>query len=417
MTPVPLFSADDLRPWAGVAQGSAAPRVALIGVSGYAQVYLNLIRELLALRAVRLEAVVIINPDEERAVVAELAARGTRIYADYAVMLAAEKGRIELCFIPTGIPWHAPMTIDALQAGANVLVEKPLAGSLADAAAIRSAERATGHWVAVGFQDLYPPHAPWLKGQLLAGLVGRVRSVRFIGMWPRGTAYYARNRWAGRLVAEGRAVLDSPLNNAFGHFVNLVLYFAGPTGGEAAQVDQLSATLLRAHAIESFDTAIVRGKTREGIEVVLAATHASRTGHEPEIEIEGDLGRVRWAHEASCQIVLAGRPPRSFALPNAMDARRFMLAHVLRKLRGEDPMICDTAIAERHVAFIEAVHASTVVSTVPPSRLDWTPAQGDSSPVPCLLGIEGVLLEAFGHPGAPQASGKGIGSALEQWLQ
>ena len=34
--------------------------------------------------------------------------------------------------------------------------------------------------------------------------------------------------------ADGTQVLDSPLNNAFAHFVNLSLYFAGPTVAEAA---------------------------------------------------------------------------------------------------------------------------------------------------------------------------------------
>ena len=37
-------------------------------------------------------------------------------------MLSAHEGGIDLCLIPTGIHWHARMTIAALRAGANVLV-------------------------------------------------------------------------------------------------------------------------------------------------------------------------------------------------------------------------------------------------------------------------------------------------------
>ena len=380
MTPVPdsPFSSAEASPWAQLKLGETIPRVALIGVSGYAQIYLNLLKELIDLKAVKLEAVVIINQAEERAVVKELEARGCRIYSAYKQMLEREAGKIDLCFIPTGIPWHAPMTIDTLNSGANVLVEKPLAGSLADASAIREAEKRTGRWVAVGFQDLYPPQAPWLKEQILAGLIGPVRSIRFVGMWPRGIAYYRRNNWAGRLIVDGRAVYDSPLSNAFGHFVNLVLYFAGPTANEAALTQEIKASLLRTHSIESFDTAIVTAKSLAGIDLVLAATHVSRSVYEPEIEIQGDLGKVRWSHESTFQIQLNSGRTQSIALPNAMDARRFMFANVLRKLKGEDPAICDTAIAERHAAFIRAINESGPISTVAASRIDWTPFQSDS---------------------------------------
>ena len=411
------FQKREAQPWASLETAGPLPRIALIGVSGYAQIYLNLIRELLDQKAAVLVATVIINAAEEPAVVAELTGGGCRIYSDYRAMLEREAGNIDLCFIPTGIPWHAPMTIDAVKAGANVLVEKPLAGSTADAAAIRAAERASGRWVAVGFQDLYPPQAPWLKQQLLAGLIGPVRSVRFIGMWPRGTAYYQRNDWAGRLSVGGVAVNDSPLSNAFGHFVNLALYFAGEKPGESARVREVSATLLRAHAIESYDTAIVRAKSEAGVDLVMAATHSSRSVYEPEIEIVGDLGRIRWFHESACHIALHDGRVSSFALPSAMDSRRHMLANVLARLRGEAAIICDSAIAERHTAFIEAVARSGPISAVPPARVDWTPFQSGSSPIPCLRGIEAVLLEAFGRPGELESAGKTVGSALEQWLQ
>src|SRR5688572_30212274 len=147
------------------------PRIALIGVSGYAKIYLQLLEENRA--RVDLVAAVIINPQEEAAVVAEFKSYGVRIYGDFEQMRRAETGRIDLCLIPTGISWHARMPIAALRAGANVLVEKPLAGSVADVRAIRETERATGRFVAVGFQDVYVPEVTWLKERILSGVIGR----------------------------------------------------------------------------------------------------------------------------------------------------------------------------------------------------------------------------------------------------
>ncbi len=111
-------------------------------------------------------------------------------------MLREFRGRIDLCLIPTGIHWHARMTIAALEAGANVLVEKPLAGSSAEVAAVRAAEQRAGRFVAVGCQDFYEPGTTWLQAEVRRGAIGAIQSVRMLGLWPRDRAYFARNNWA-----------------------------------------------------------------------------------------------------------------------------------------------------------------------------------------------------------------------------
>jgi len=202
-------------------------RVALIGVSGYGSIHLQLARASQARGEIKLVAATIINPEEEASTVAELRAQGTEIFNDYREMLRRHENRLDLCLIPTGIHWHARMTIAALEAGANVLVEKPLAGSSAEVEEIRRVERRRGRFVAVGFQDIYEPGTIWLKDELRRGVIGELKSVRFLGVWPRPREYFTRNDWAGRLNADGAAVMDSPLNNAFAHFVMLSFFFIG----------------------------------------------------------------------------------------------------------------------------------------------------------------------------------------------
>ena len=164
------------------------PRLALIGISGYGRIHLQLARECRDRGELDLVAVTVINPVEEAENIAELQAHGCAIYSDYEKMLAAHANALELCLIPTGIPWHARMTIAALRAGANVLVEKPLAGSVAEVEAIYAEEQRSGRFVAVGFQDLYEPGTTWLKEELIKGTIGRIESVRFLGLWPRRRA-------------------------------------------------------------------------------------------------------------------------------------------------------------------------------------------------------------------------------------
>ena len=401
--------------WSALPPLARKPRVALIGVSGYGRIYLQLVRELRDRGAVALVAAVVINADEEAAVVAELRAGGCAIHSDYAAMLQRHAGDVDLCLIPTGIPWHARMTIAALQAGMHVLVEKPLSGSLRDVAAIRAAERAAGRFVAVGYQDLSTPGTRWLKEQLLSGAIGRVRSVSALGLWPRPASYYARNGWAGRLEVDGVAVRDSPLNNAFGHFACLALFFSGDAPDAVAPAQAVEAELFRAHAIESFDTAVIRARAGRDVALWLGFTHACRELFNPELVIEGEAGRAVWNYEKNCAVLPAGGPARTHVLPGSIDTRRFMLARVLQRLADPAAAICTTAMAEPHAAFVGAVHAAAPVRTVPAELVDWFTPDGGGSPIPAVRGLAAAmraaepaqrLLREIGFPpGIPPADG------------
>lgn len=384
----------------------ARPRLALIGVSGYAKIYLQLLEE--NRERVDLVAAVIINPQEEAGVVADFKNRGVAIYADYEQMLRAEAGRIDLCLIPTGISWHARMTIAALQAGANVLVEKPLAGSLADVRAIRKAERDTGRFVAVGFQDVYAPEVTWLKDRILSGVIGRLESVRMIGLWPRPTNYFTRNNWAGRLHADGAAVLDSPLNNAFAHFVNLALFLSGPSARKTSAVSIEEAGLYRAHAIESFDTGVVRAISPEGVRFWFGVSHACRVNREPELYFEGSAGSIEWWHEQRCVIVpKSGAHVETHPLPDTTATRRAMFAAVLARLHDPARFIFDAELSEGHTAFIDAVHLASPVRQVPPALVSWEELQFTywSGRIPVIRGIEDAFERALAQRTTLAAAG------------
>lgn len=373
----------------------SCPRAALIGVSGYGRIYLELIRSAQARRELELVAAVIINPAEEAATESELRVAGCRIYRDYEEMFQAESGQLDLCLIPTGIPWHARMTIAALQAGAHVLVEKPLAGSLAEVTALRAAEQASGKFVAVGFQDIYSPVNRWLKQQLCDGAIGQLRSVRFLGLWPRPASYFTRNPWAGRLHADGTQVLDSPLNNAFAHFVNLCLYFAGELPENSASTKIDSAELLRANAIESFDTSVVRASSFNDISFWFGATHTCRELIEPEIFIEGSHGNVQWKHESVCVITDRQGRREERLLPSIGMNRQSMFSAALTKISHPETFVCNTALAERHTVFVEAVHAAAPVESVSPALIEWTTSPANGAQIPVVAGLDRALLRAF----------------------
>lgn len=384
------------------------PRAALVGVSGYGRIHLNLARECERRGELEIVAATIINRDEEHVLVAELQSGGCEIFGEFDAMMAAWAGRLDLCLVPTGIHWHAPMTIKALRQGANVLVEKPLCVTVAEADAIRQTEQESGKFVAVGFQDFYDPGTLWLKSELVRGAIGTVESVRFLGVWPRSRSYFTRNNWAGRIEVDGRAVYDSPLSNAFAHFVMLSLFFAGRNERAAANATLLDAELFRAHDIESFDTGVARLTTPDGVQLWFGASHASRETIEPQIEITGSGGTACWRYERDAVWVdRSGREERR-ELSDVGGARRAMIATTLQRWRDSGVAVCTPEIASKHTEFIEALHLQGTVEPFAADMVDWGAAPSAPDAIPAVDGLEEALRAAY-------AAGMSLKEACGAW--
>ena len=379
-------------------------RIAIIGVSGYGKIHLQLARAGQERGEARITAATIINPRDEVATMAELGGHGCEIFTDYQEMLREHAGRIDLCLIPTGIHWHARMTMAALEAGANVLVEKPLAGSLAEAAEIRRTEQRTGRFVAVGFQDIYDPATNWLKEELQRGVIGEISSVRFLGIWPRPRSYYARNNWAGRLRVDGAPVLDSPLNNAFAHFVMLSLFYAEATLPVASPSLE-SVELWRAHAIESFDTAVVRSRTAAGVKLWFGASHACGEAIEPEIVITGRTGQAGWRYETVAWWRATNGGTDSRPLQDITGARNAMFNAALQRLGNPATRIATTELAAGHTAMIESIHAQGTIHSTPLASISWAGAKGDNSALPNVQGLAEALRCSYAAEQTLAASG------------
>lgn len=80
-------------------------------------------------------------------------AAGSRVFASASALLA----RVDAVVIAVPAAWHAELTMEALEAGVSVLVEKPLATSLEDAAALVRAARHRGLILAVGHVERFNP--------------------------------------------------------------------------------------------------------------------------------------------------------------------------------------------------------------------------------------------------------------------
>jgi predicted dehydrogenase len=242
--------------------------------------------------------------------VEKLSEKGVRFYPTLDELLAAPMRAV---WLPVPIDLHRCFTEKALAAGKVVLCEKPAAGSIQDVDAMIKARDAASGAVAIGYQHLYAPSTHEIKRRILAGHIGELSSATLIATWHRTSRYYARS-WAGKMQRDGIWMLDSPANNAFAHWVHLLLFLFGPTPMTSARPVSLEAELYRANPIENYDTSAFRIKLDTGQTLLMCLSHATNTLREPLVKIIGDKAILTIdSRERSCSI--AGGPhPDEFPL-------------------------------------------------------------------------------------------------------
>jgi predicted dehydrogenase len=118
-------------------------------------------------------------------------------YADVGEMLAKEKPDIvDICTPPKT---HAKIAIQALQAGSNVLIEKPMAQSVEECDAIIAAARENKVKVCLAHSDLF--YYPFIEARKLVreGAIGTFRGMRIFLYTPTGYITSKPDHWANKL--------------------------------------------------------------------------------------------------------------------------------------------------------------------------------------------------------------------------
>ena len=349
---------------------------AIIGVSGFGAVhYQDFVREHAAGR-IRPVGATVINQAEEPEKCAWLRNIGCPLYTDYREMLRDLAGKIDICFIPTGIALHKPMTIAALEAGANVYVEKPIAPTVTDAEAMLEASRRTGKFVAVGYQTMYQPETRRIKEMLLAGRIGKVKILKSYGLWPRDFVYYHRNNWVAKIGTRENPILDSPYSNAFAHFLNLLCFYAGEQFATTGTPESIRGAMYRANPIESCDTADLEITTREGKTIFFYVTHCSVRNDTPYSAIIGEKGSIEYTTSRTTVRDSSGEIVEEFDSTPGNEMRVHIYDALEKRLKDPSAFICTPEIAMCHTRVCNAAFDSIPVTGVPEGafHLAKTPA-------------------------------------------
>jgi UDP-N-acetylglucosamine 3-dehydrogenase len=139
-------------------------------------------------------AVVAVADPDPSALAYGTAGREVRGYEDAGRMFAEEQLDLVSVVAPTSL--HLPVTVAALRAGANVLVEKPIASTREEAVEMIAAADAAGRMLTVGHIERFNPAIRELRRRLADGELGRIFQINATRLGP----FPARIRDVGVVV-------------------------------------------------------------------------------------------------------------------------------------------------------------------------------------------------------------------------
>ena len=212
---------------------------------------------------VELTAVCDIN--QERAI--ETAEKyGVLFYTDYKELL--KSGKVDAVSVCTPNYLHAPITIDALEAGLHVLCEKPMATSKEEAEAMIAAAEKSGKKLMIGHNQRFVPSHQKARQLIANGEVGKIYSFRtaFGHGGPEGWSVDGKESW----FFEKEKAFVGAMGDLGVHKTDLVRYVLGE---EIVEVGAFVETNAKDFA-DVDDNAVCVLKTESGIIGTLAASWA-----------------------------------------------------------------------------------------------------------------------------------------------
>ena len=174
-----------------------------------------------------------------------------RKYADYKEMLENETP--ELVAIATESGKHAQIALDCISAGCHVIIEKPIALSIADANAIIAAGKEKGVVVCANHQNRFNKSVQYMRKALEEGRFGRLSHGAAHVRWNRGKDYYKQAPWRGTWAQDGGCLMNQCIHN-----IDLLRWMMGDDIVEVmAYTDQIEHPYLEA---EDLGMALVKFK-------------------------------------------------------------------------------------------------------------------------------------------------------------
>lgn len=341
------------------------------------------------------------NPAAGRAFAQSLGVTADRAYGDWREMLAGEKGRsdrIDLVTVATPNSTHFEISKAFLRAGINVLCEKPMTVTVAEAEDLVRTARDSGAICAVNYGYTGYALVRHMRAMVARGDIGRVRLV---------VAEFAHGHHADAANADNPRVrwrYDPALAGVSAQFADCgihALHMASfVTGQEVARLSADFASCLPGRVLE--DDAMVNFRMEGGtVGRLWTSSVAIGRQHGLSLQVFGETGGLRWAQEQPNQLYYMPLNQRLQVIergeanlsPEADRASRVTVGHaegmplafgnIYRDLaegiraraegRKPDPAISLYPVAEDGLRSIAAIHAAVASAAAQGAWVDARP--------------------------------------------
>lgn len=218
----------------------------------------------------------------------DLDADKVHVYLDYIDMLNVEKP--ELVAIATESGKHAKIAIDCINAGCNVIIEKPIALSLKDADDIIEAGVRNNVKVCACHQNRFNKSIKKIREAVDKNRFGKLLYGTAHIRWARNHEYYERASWRGTWEQDGGALMNQCI-----HDIDLLRWMMG---GDIEEVMAMTDRLTHPY-IEAEDIGIALVKFSNGsYGIVEGTTNVYPRNLEETLYIFGEKGTVKAGGEA-----------------------------------------------------------------------------------------------------------------------
>ena len=283
-----------------------------------------------------------------------------RRYTDYHELLEQEKP--ELVAIATESGKHAAIALDCIAAGCHVIIEKPIALSIADADEIIRAGREAEAVVCANHQNRFNKSVQYIRKALEAGRFGRLSHGAAHVRWNRGKGYYQQAPWRGTWEQDGGCLMNQCIHN-----IDLLRWMMGDEIEEVmAYTDQLQHPYLEA---EDLGMALVKF-SNGAYGLIEGTTNVYPKNLEETLYIFGEKGTVkaggtsdniieewRFADELddpeTVKMQFSENPPNIYGFGHTP-----LYADVIEAIKTGRPPLVDAEAGKRALELVLAIYLS-----------------------------------------------------------
>ncbi len=202
------------------------------------------------------------------------------LFQDYQKLLSSEIDVVSIC---TPHFLHKPMTIDALNAGLDVVVEKPMALSSVDAEEMTALAKRLQRKLYVIKQNRFNVPIRLADEAISNNKLGKIFMVECNVLWNRNQAYYDQSDWRGDKAKEGGALFTQA-----SHFIDILVWWFG----DIVSANTKIAT--KNHQVEVEDVGISCVEFSSGVlGSVIWTTNIYNKNYEGSITIIGENGTIK----------------------------------------------------------------------------------------------------------------------------